>query len=59
MQQHFGIIKMGKGDFVVDAFPIVIKIIDVLSIFFLVLSIGAVSVALMVSRIKFENKINE
>ncbi|MFA6200090.1 MAG: FtsX-like permease family protein [Bacteroidales bacterium] len=59
VQQHFGIIKMGKGDFVVDAFPIVIKAIDILSIFFLVLSIGAVSVALMVSRIKFENKINE
>lgn len=59
LQQEFGIIKMGTGSFVVDAFPIQLRILDIVSIFLLVLSIGAVSVAIMVSRIKFDNKINQ
>ncbi len=56
LQQHFGVIKMGNGEFVVDAFPVQIKIMDIFYVFLLVLSIGALSIALMVSRIKFENK---
>lgn len=59
IQQRFGLIKMGSGGFVVDAFPIELRIMDIISIFLLVLSIGAVSVAIMVSRIKFDNKINQ
>lgn len=59
VQQQFGIIKMGAGIIVIDAFPIELRILDIISIFSLVLSIGAVSVAIMVSRIKFDNKINQ
>lgn len=59
LQQQFGIIKMGAGILVVDAFPIELRLLDIISIFSLVLSIGAVSVAIMVSRIKFDNKINQ
>lgn len=51
LQQQFGIIKMGAGILVVDAFPIELRFLDIISIFSLVLSIGAVSVAIMVSRI--------
>lgn len=59
VQQHFGLIKMGGENLIVDAFPIVLKIKDIISIFLLVLSIGIISVAIMVSRIKFENNINQ
>ncbi|MFA7081738.1 MAG: ABC transporter permease [Bacteroidales bacterium] len=59
VQQQFGIIKMGAGIVIIDAFPIELRILDIISIFSLVLSIGAVSVAIMVSRIKFDNKINQ
>ena len=59
LQQQFGIIKMGADILVIDAFPIELRILDIISIFSLVLSIGSVSVAIMVSRIKFDNKINQ
>ncbi|MDD2191303.1 MAG: ABC transporter permease [Bacteroidales bacterium] len=51
VQQQFGIIKMGADILVVDSFPIELRFLDIISIFSLVLSIGAVSVAIMVSRI--------
>ena len=59
IQQHFGLIKMGGDNLIVDAFPIVLKFMDIMSIFLLVLSIGTISVAIMVSRIKFDNNINQ
>lgn len=59
LQQQFGIIKMGADILVIDSFPIELRILDIISIFSLVLSIGSVSVAIMVSRIKFDNKINQ
>lgn len=59
VQQYFGIIKMGSGFLIVDAFPIELRLLDIISIFLLVLSIGAISVGIMVGRIKFENKINQ
>lgn len=59
VQQEFGIIKMGAGSFVVDAFPVQLRILDIISIFLLVLALGAISVGIMVSRIKFDNKINQ
>lgn len=59
IQQQYGVIKMGDGSYIVESFPIKLRILDIISIFLLVLSIGAASVAVMVSRIKFENKINE
>ncbi|HHT03734.1 MAG TPA: ABC transporter permease [Bacteroidales bacterium] len=59
LQQQFGIIKMGADILVIDAFPIELRILDIISIFSLVLSIGTFSVAIMVSRIKFDNKINQ
>lgn len=59
IQQHFGLIKMGGDNLIVDAFPIVLKFVDIISIFLLVLSIGIISVAIMVSRIKFDNNLNQ
>ncbi|MDD4703341.1 MAG: ABC transporter permease [Bacteroidales bacterium] len=59
VQQHFGLIKMGGDNLIVDAFPIVLKFMDIISIFLLVLSIGIISVAIMVSRIKFDNNLNQ
>jgi hypothetical protein len=50
---------MGGDNLIVDAFTIVLKFMDIMSIFLLVLSIGIISVAIMVSRIKFDNNINQ
>ncbi|MBP9990858.1 MAG: ABC transporter permease [Bacteroidales bacterium] len=44
LQQRFGIIKMGDGNFVVEAFPVAMRVTDFIVTFFLVgiLSCGAV-----------------
>ena len=44
LQQQFGIIKMGNGNFVVEAFPVAMRVTDFIVTFFLVglLSCGAV-----------------
>ncbi|MDD3723956.1 MAG: FtsX-like permease family protein [Bacteroidales bacterium] len=59
IQQRYGIVKMGDGNFLVDAFPIKLKINDIISVFILVLLIGAGAVSIMVRRISVNNKINE
>lgn len=50
MQQQFGIIRMGDGNFVVNAFPVAMRGIDFLTTFILVMAISSLSVALTVAR---------
>lgn len=59
IQQKFGVIKMGSGNFLIDVFPIKLRMFDVISVLLLVITIGAGSVSLMVRRISFNNKIND
>ena len=52
LQQQFGIIRMGDGNFVVSAFPIAMRWVDFLSTFLLVMAISTVCVVLTVRRAK-------
>ncbi len=52
LQQQFGIIKMGSGgQFIVDAYPIIISPYDILFTFVVVIVVGIVSVYLSVNHI--------
>ena len=50
LQQHFGIIRMGDGNFVVSAFPVAMRGVDFLATFILVMAISSASVFLTVGR---------
>lgn len=50
LQQQFGLIRMGDGNFVVSAFPVAMRAIDFLATFLLVMIISALSVSLTVRR---------
>lgn len=50
LQQQFGIIRMGDGNFVVSAFPVAMRGIDFLLTFLLVMVISSLSVGLTVNR---------
>ncbi|MBR6844099.1 MAG: ABC transporter permease [Bacteroidales bacterium] len=50
LQQHFGIIRMGDGNFVVSAFPVAMRAVDFLYTFLLVMTLSSLSVALTVTR---------
>lgn len=50
LQQQFGIIRMGDGNFVVSAFPVAMRPLDFLATFLLVMAISGLSVALTASR---------
>ena len=52
LQQQFGIIRMGDGNFVVSAFPVSMRALDFLLTFLLVMAISALSVTLTVQRVK-------
>ena len=52
LQQQFGIIRMGDGNFVVSAFPVSMRALDFLLTFLLVMAISALSVTLTVQRAK-------
>lgn len=52
VQQQFGIIRMGDGNFVVNAFPVTMRVIDFVITFVLVMAISSLSVALTVRRAK-------
>ncbi len=52
LQQQFGIIRMGDGNFVVKAFPVAMRVIDFLLTFLLVMSISTAAVSLTVHRAK-------
>lgn len=46
LQQHYGLIRMGQGEgsFIIDAYPVVVKTMDMLTIFIAVVLLGGVSV---------------
>lgn len=50
LQQQFGIVRMGDGNFVVSAFPVAMHAVDFLITFLLVMAISSFSVALTVRR---------
>lgn len=50
LQQQFGLIGMGDGNFVVRAFPVAMRGVDFLMTFVLVMAISSLSVALTVRR---------
>ena len=50
LQQQFGIIRMGDGNFVVSAFPVAMRAADFLYTFLLVMAISGAAVALTVHR---------
>ncbi len=50
LQQHFGLIRMGDGNFVVEAFPVAMRAQDFLWTFLLVMLISTLSVTLTVRR---------
>lgn len=52
LQQQFGIIRMGDGNFVVNAFPVAMRAIDFLFTFLLVMALSAAAVTLTVQRAK-------
>ena len=52
LQQQFGIIRMGDGNFVVSTFPVAMRGIDFAATFLLVMAISTASVTLTVQRAK-------
>ncbi|MBP3762310.1 MAG: ABC transporter permease [Bacteroidales bacterium] len=50
LQQQFGIIRMGNGSFVVEAFPVAMRARDFLATFLLVMAISSLAVLLTVRR---------
>ena len=50
LQQHFGIVKMGDGNFVVDSFPVAMRAADFFYTFLLVMTISSLAVWLTVRR---------
>ena len=46
LQQHYGLIRMGQGEgsFIIDAYPVVVRTMDMLTIFIAVVLLGGVSV---------------
>lgn len=52
LQQQFGIIRMGDGNFVVSAFPVAMRAVDFLATFLLVMALSGLTVMLTVHRAK-------
>ena len=50
LQQQFGIVRMGDGNFVVSAFPVAMRVTDFFATFLLVMSISTLCVWLTVRR---------
>ena len=50
VQQQFGVIRMGDGNFVVHAFPVAMRGVDFLVTFLLVMAISSLAVTLTVRR---------
>lgn len=50
VQQQFGLVRMGDGNFVVSAFPVAMRAADFLITFLLVMAISGMTVALTVRR---------
>ena len=52
LQQQFGIVRMGDGNFVVNAFPVAMRAVDFLLTFLLVMAISTAAVTLTVQHAK-------
>ena len=52
IQLKFGVITMGEGSFVINSYPVLIKILDVFFVFGTVLIVGFLSVLIPVQNIK-------
>ena len=52
IQLKFGVITMGEGSFVINSYPVLIKILDVFFVFGTVLIVGFLSVVIPVQNIK-------
>lgn len=50
VQQELGLVRMGNGNFVVEAFPVAMRAIDFLATFLLVMTLSTLSVVLTVRR---------
>lgn len=50
LQQHFGIIRMGDGNFIVRAFPVAMRAVDFFNTFLLVMVLSSLAVYLTVRR---------
>ena len=57
LQQRFGIIRMGDGNFVVNAFPVAMRAVDFLLTFLIVMTLSGLSVTLAVTRRSLKRKI--
>lgn len=54
LQQRFGIIRMGDGNFVVSTFPVAMRAVDFVATFLLVMAISTLAVTFTVQRAKYE-----
>lgn len=52
VQQKFGLVKMGSGNFVVQSFPVEMRAIDFLTSFLLVMGLSTLAVAFTVKKAK-------
>ncbi|MBR1784121.1 MAG: ABC transporter permease [Bacteroidales bacterium] len=52
LQMRFGLVRLGDGNFVVDAFPVAMRGVDFAATFTLVMAISSAAVALTVQRSK-------
>lgn len=50
LQQHFGIVRMGDGNFVVNAFPVAMRAVDFVLTFLIVMTLSSLTVMLTVHR---------
>lgn len=48
LQQHFGIIRMGEGNYVIDAYPVALQLTDIILVFVTIIIIGGSSALLTV-----------
>lgn len=53
IQQHYGLLKFGSsaGSYIVDSYPVLVKLTDIILVFFTVMIIGALSVWYPVSHL--------
>jgi lipoprotein-releasing system permease protein len=59
LQQEYGLIKLsGSGSFIIDAYPVVFQIMDVVKVFFTVLSIGFIAAWIPVRYIARQYRLN-
>jgi len=50
LQQHFGLVRMGDGNFVVNAFPVAMRAVDFVLTFLIVMTLSSLTVMLTVHR---------